>query len=202
MTESLAAAGQSDAVTAPRVDATTGHRTEASGMPDRLTTAARAIADHRDRVARLVHRLLGWSVDTEDVVQDVLVTALAAVHRFRGHASIATWITRIAINTCRRHHRRRTVRAWLRGQPYDAVGEPPAAPDRTDPDDADKLVRVRRAIRHLRPKYREVVVLWYLEDMPTDAVARVLGVSRGTVETRLTRARRSLKHALADFAEV
>ena len=68
---------------------------------------------HRDRVARLAGRLLGWSPDVEEVVQEVFVSALTAMGGFRGRSSIETWLTRITINKCRNHQRRGFLRLRL-----------------------------------------------------------------------------------------
>ena len=54
-------------------------------------------------------------------------------------------------------------------------------------------------VRALRPKDREVIVLFYLEDFSAQRIAELLGISRGAVEVRLHRARAQLKHQLADF---
>src|SRR5262245_61165392 len=65
---------------------------------------------HQDGIARLVHRLLGWPSDVDDVVQDVFVDALRNLNRFDGRSSVLTWLTRLTINRCRTHQRRQ----WLR----------------------------------------------------------------------------------------
>jgi len=67
------------------------------------------IAEHHDRIARLVHRLGAWSADTEDVVQDVFLTAWENLRKFKGQSSLSTWLSRIAVNRCRWHYRRRLV---------------------------------------------------------------------------------------------
>jgi len=59
--------------------------------------------------------------------------------------------------------------------------------------------QVREAVAGLPPRYREVVVLRYLEELPIAEVAEALGVKRGTVEVRLHRARGRLKGKLADL---
>ena len=51
------------------------------------------------RVTRLVHRLLGWPADVEDVVQDVFVAVLSNLQRFRSDSSFSTWLTTISCCT-------------------------------------------------------------------------------------------------------
>jgi RNA polymerase sigma factor (sigma-70 family) len=159
------------------------------------------VRTRRETVARLVGRLLGWTSDVPDVVQDVFVSALSGIGRFRGDSSVDTWLTRIAINTCRKHQRRRLVRwiAWRR------QAEEPACVGTAGPDSAamgrETFEQVRRAVRNLPPRYREVVVLRYLEDLPITEVAELLGLSRNAVDVRLNRARSRLKDALAPLLE-
>ncbi|MCZ6683421.1 MAG: sigma factor, partial [Planctomycetota bacterium] len=82
--------GVNDAVPTDRAPADRGRAA--------LDTLVRA---HREPVARLAGRLLGWSPDVEEVVQEVFVSALTAMGGFRGRSSIETWLSRITINKCR-----------------------------------------------------------------------------------------------------
>jgi RNA polymerase sigma-70 factor (ECF subfamily) len=60
---------------------------------------------------------------------------------------------------------------------------------------------VRRAVQALPVKYREPVVLRYLQELPTDQISRILGISKNTLQVRLNRARARLKEKLADLLE-
>ena len=64
---------------------------------------------YQGRIARLAYRLLGWSGDVDDVVQEVFLAALRNAGSFRGEASLWTWLTRITLNRCRTHQRRRLM---------------------------------------------------------------------------------------------
>jgi RNA polymerase sigma-70 factor (ECF subfamily) len=154
------------------------------------------ILRHRPVVSRLVARLNSWSGDSEDLVQEVFLAALHGAGRFRGNSRISTWLMRICINVCRQHHRTRMLRAkfwktWLTN--------PESAPT-TDAsqhvEQNERSQRVTRAVGRLKGKYREVVVLHYLQEMSIDDVAAVLKLSRGAVEMRLHRARQMLGEML------
>ncbi len=67
---------------------------------------------HGDAVTRTARGLLGWRGDVDDVVQDVFVAALEKSPRFRGHCSLRTWLTVIALNRCRTYQRRQRI--WRR----------------------------------------------------------------------------------------
>jgi RNA polymerase sigma-70 factor (ECF subfamily) len=151
---------------------------------------------HAPRVRRLAYRLLGWHGDVDDVVQDVFLAALTSIKRFRRDASIATWLSAITINRCRAHRRKRLLqlRWFQRGVRFD--DEPPA--DQTSLND-ETSARVRHAVRALRLKDREVIVLYYLEKLSAANIATLLRISRGAVEVRLHRARGRLRESLAEF---
>src|SRR5262245_50155020 len=82
--------------------------------PSSGLTFEQLVAQHQSRVARLAQRLLGWrDADVQDVVQEVFVCAWAHLASFRGESSIETWLTRLTINQCRSHRRRRLARVSL-----------------------------------------------------------------------------------------
>ena len=149
-------------------------------------------------VARLAARLMGGSGDAEDLVQDVLVTAIESRKQFTGTSKLETWITRIAINRCRAHRRKQWLRwrllaAWAQRRPVDGSFAPPAASAAIE---QERAALVRAAVARLPAKSREAIVLCYLENMTAAEAAEALGVARGAIEVRLTRARRQLRALL------
>ncbi len=156
---------------------------------------------HRRRITRLVYRLLGWSDDAEDVVQEVFLSALKNIKAFRGESGLSTWLMRIAVNKCRSHRRSLRVRLRLLAGAAERVRRTRSARPEDASADAETFRRVRRAVRALPVRYREVVVLRYLEETPTTEVAEILGISQAAVDTRLHRARRRLKDLLGDIME-
>lgn len=162
------------------------------------------VEQQQANVARLARRLLGWSAnaaDIDDVVQDVFVAVLKHLDHFRGESSVATWVTRITINACRAHRRRRLMRlGFLRRWMPQAPKSPEPGPSRDERDETNQ--RVRQAVGGLPSKYREVIVLRYLQEMDVDGMARVLGASRSAIEVRLHRARMMLKDELKTLMDV
>ena len=148
---------------------------------------------HRERVAGLAFRLLGWRHDIEDVVQDVFVIALENLPKFRGESRLRTWLFRITANRCRRALRRPRL---LRG----IVNSPPVASE-GERLDRETAAQVRAAVAALPVRDREVVVLRYLEDLPIEEIGQLLGLSRNAVDVRLNRARRRLRPALSSMLE-
>ena len=156
------------------------------------------VALYRTRVARLAHRLLGWAGDPEDVVQDVFLAALRNASRFRGRASLWTWLATITVNRCRRQLRRQALwRRFMftRGREQSAM----AADGGALADETNR--RVRQAVAALPARDREVIVLYYLEECPASEIAELLGAKPNAVQVRLHRARAKLNEALAEFME-
>ena len=166
-------------------------------------TFEQVVEQQQANVAKLARRLLGWSAhsaDVDDVVQDVFLAVLKHLDRFRGDSSMATWVTRITINNCRAHRRRRVMglgllRRWMTQAP--TSHEP--GPSRDERDETNE--RVRQAVGGLPSKYREVIVLRYLQEMDVDVIAEVLGANRSAIEVRLHRARAMLKDELGTLMD-
>lgn len=177
-----------------------------AGVPDEHLLAARCVrgevgafgelvAVHQQRIAALAYRLLGWRGDVEDVVQDVFLAALCKLPEFRGECRMSTWLYRITVNRCRRRPR---VLGRLRPR---ALGPHAAASPTQDAQQRETHAEVREAVRRLRPREREVVVLRYLEELPIDQIGQVLNLSRNAVEVRLSRARQRLYDRLRGLLE-
>jgi RNA polymerase sigma-70 factor (ECF subfamily) len=155
-------------------------------------------------VAALANRLLGWPGDVEDVTQDVFLAAFVGLKKFRRDCSMKTWLFTITINKCRSYRHKRKLRL-LRAIPIstDDIGKRLPSAETTDKKTADieTFEQVRRAVAALPAKYREAVVLRYLQELPTDEISRILGISLNTLQVRLSRARERLKQDLTELME-
>lgn len=156
-------------------------------------TAQRQLFDrYRDRVYSIaLHYLRGDEAAALDVTQDVFVKVFRAIGSFRQDARLSTWLYRVVANRCMDELRR--SRRWL------SFGDlPPAQHPRVSQDTHDELQPdVARAIQALGPKLRIVVLLRHFDDLSYDEIATTLGLSAGTVASRLSRAHASLARALA-----
>jgi RNA polymerase sigma-70 factor (ECF subfamily) len=158
------------------------------------------------RVTRLVRGYVRNEHDAQDVVQDAFVKAFSRLDRFDGRSAFFTWLYRIAANTAMDHNkkwRRRPPSLPLEG-PRGEDGDPPgAAPPAPGPSPVQGAMggelrrRIDDALDALPDIYREIVVLREMEGLSYEDMARALGLSRGTVESRLFRARERLRAALA-----
>jgi RNA polymerase sigma factor (sigma-70 family) len=154
-------------------------------------------------VARLVRRLSAWSGDCDDLVQDILVTALIKRQTFDGRSKLETWITRITINRCRAHYRKQ----WLRRKLFRTWAERQEPKQKSNvsgeeaAEESERAQLVRGAVAELPQQAREAVVLCYLEGLSVAEAAEALGIRRGTLEVRLTRARKLLRASLSNLID-
>ena len=156
----------------------------------------RIVEIHSEGVGVLANRLLCWGGDVEDVVQDVFLAAFVGLKKFRFQCSLKTWLFTITINKCRTHRYKRMLRLRRRrGMAENCAAGGKDAAGRVL--DAERFAGVRRAVERLPMRYREPVVLRYLEDLETDEISRVLGISKNALQVRLSRARKLLKGHLA-----
>lgn len=154
------------------------------------------VALYQGRVARLARRLLGWSGDVDDVVQDVFLAALAKARTYRGTASLWSWLTAVTLNRCRSHHRRSALFRRF-GLSVARERQSPAAGVSSESDES--AARVRQSVAALPVRDREVVVLFYLESRPVSEISVILGTSPNAINVRLHRARARLKTSLQDL---
>jgi RNA polymerase sigma-70 factor, ECF subfamily len=157
-------------------------------------------------VYNLAMRLLGDPSEANDVVQEVFLKVFRNVGSFRGQSSLKTWVYRITVNeahNARRwffRHRRSEVE--LDSDPYEARSWKETIPDssRSPYDtvcDNEQHALIEAALGRINPIFREAVALRDISDLSYDEIAEVLGVSLGTVKSRILRGRDALREELA-----
>ncbi len=160
---------------------------------------ARIVDLHQPRISRLAFRLLGWRGEVEDVVQEVFVAAIQGLHRFRGQSSLATWLMALTINQCRRQRRRRLFQWVFWSRRKAEAGATNAAPADQAVIGGERAGQVRQAVANLPARYREVIVLRYLEELDIEQITQMLRLSRSAVEVRLCRGREQLREVLREL---
>ena len=133
-------------------------------------------------VFRAAYLMSGDRGLAEEATQEAFARALARWGRLRSQPWAGGWVTTTALNSARRHLRRRrpTMPANVR-----------------DGEDEATRLDVHAAVRGLPARQQEAVVLHYLLDMPVAETAAAMGCDQGTVKTHLSRARAALLRALS-----
>jgi RNA polymerase sigma-70 factor (ECF subfamily) len=144
------------------------------------------LGEYRDRVFRLACSLLGNEASAEDATQEIFLKIWKALPGFRGQSAVSTWIYAIARNTCLTRRRMEGAHRTL------SLDEARAAEIPARQSAAGSDAGVRALIDRLPPRYRSVLVLYYLEDRSYQQVALALDLPMGTVKTFLHRAKKDL----------
>ncbi|MFG3604226.1 RNA polymerase sigma factor [Micromonospora chersina] len=141
------------------------------------------------RLVVQLYAVTGDLSEAQEAVQEAFTRALTAPRRLAALDNPEAWLRRVAVNVARsRHRRRRLLDTLLR-----RLGPPPTVADRSP-----EHLALLAALRGLPEGQRQALALHYLVDLPVDEVAMTLGVSPGTVKSRLSRGRQALAALLAD----
>ena len=166
------------------------------------------VAERSGEIYGLLYRLTENAEEARDLTQETFLRAFQNIAHFRGEADLRTWIYRIAINQARNRwrwwrRRRRDVTVSLDapdgpfGQPLNATlrAEQSVDPERqTLAHEREKVLR--SALKTLGRAYRETVILRDIEGFSYEEIATTLGISVGTVKSRLSRGREELRRKL------
>jgi len=157
------------------------------------------VVRHQDRIYTAVLRFCGDEEDARDIAQRAFVNAWRRLDSFKGDSAFSTWMYRIAFNesvSFRREGGRRRV-VPLQGRDGEAGPEP--ADDRRPGDRLEveeSRRQVQEALNQLDPEERKILILKELEDRSYDEIAEILEIPKGTVRSRLFRARDALREKL------
>ena len=158
------------------------------------------VLKYQDRVYSLAYRLTGNPEDAADVAQEAFLKVYRNIDGFRGGASFYTWMYRIAVNTVisrRRYDSARPQPVSLDAADLEGRAASSAAPDPSDAASRAELQRlVAEAISRLEDPHRVLIVLRDIQGHDYDEIAEILDCPRGTVKSRLHRARCALRQAL------
>jgi RNA polymerase sigma-70 factor (ECF subfamily) len=174
--------------------------------PDRLLVTQAAagsreafdelVRRYRRRMYTLVRALTGGDSEAEDLVQDIFVRAFRAIGGFRGDSAFRSWLYRIAVNVVHSYLNRRRAREVAFGIAEDAT----AVDNVANTDDLERTVLRRqvidRALATLPEDLRVLVVLRDVQGLKYEEIAKIVKRPRGTVESRLFRARQRLRPML------
>jgi RNA polymerase sigma-70 factor (ECF subfamily) len=173
---------------------------------------ARLVTLHEGMVLNLAARLLGDMEEAKDAAQEVFLQVYRTLGRFEGRSSLKTWIYRIVVNHCRNRHRwwrrRRRDRSITLDDmsPADAAQLSAHGAAEADPFEECRRREQERGVRAapcaLSFDHRTVLLLREVEGLTCEEIAEALGLPEGTVKSRLSRARESLRRCLLPTLEV
>jgi len=178
---------------------------------DDLDAFDEIVARYKDEIYNYIWRMISNHDDVEDLAQEVFVRAFAAIKSFRRESNLRTWLYRIATNLCVDRYRRKglekqSIVPLEREESEEGQSKSIDLPDDTyDPqriyERSELQTEIQKALMKLPEKQRAVVLLFDLEGMSYEEIARVLDCPIGTVKSRLFNARLSLRKLLRPYME-
>lgn len=158
---------------------------------------------YQDKIYHLAYRMLNFSSEAEDVVQDTFLRVYMNLDRYDENQKFSTWIYRIATNLCIDRLRKRKPNYSLDAEMPDGEGSDWYSLLKSDQETPEEEIvlsetqgQIRQAISGLPEKYKSVVVLRYFHDMSLQEIGEVLNMPVTTVKTRVHRGREFLRKKL------
>lgn len=164
-------------------------------------------------IFHVAYRMLGDSAEASDVVQEIFLKVFRNIGGFKGEAALKTWIFKIAfseiLNRLRWWKRRHRFATMSLDEQPNGNGSNPGqyvASAGPNPEQAlqskEEEIAIQEALGKLSKDHRSIIVLRDIEGFSYTEIADVLGVSIGTVKSRLARARGDLKKSLMRYLSV
>jgi RNA polymerase sigma-70 factor (ECF subfamily) len=145
-----------------------------------------AVRKYADMVYRLAVVNTNHAPETDDIFQNVFMELFRHQNSITSEEHLKAWLIRVTINECRSA----MSLPWKKRRVgMDALPEPSEKP-------AEDHSEVTQAVLELPPKYRQVIHLFYYEDLSIREIAEAMHLSEGAVKTRLSRGRDLLKKKL------
>jgi RNA polymerase sigma-70 factor (ECF subfamily) len=168
------------------------------------------VARYWNRIYSMVNQLLRNPQDAEEVTQDAFIRAHRGLDKFRGDSAFSTWLYQIATNLARNRY----WYWWRRKRDKSVSFDAPIGPDNETtladiipaevetPGDItvtqEFVTRIGKGMERLGAKHREILILRNVKNLSYEEIADILGISIGTVKSRIARARESLRAKLGD----
>lgn len=158
---------------------------------DKLEQLMNTYGDYMVRMCYII--LKNWSL-AEDAAQETFIKAYQHMDSFRGESSEKTWLTSIAMNVCKNYART----SWFRKVQIGiekVEGQYSMEEGLLEQINQSELLK---QVMTLSRKYREVILLYYYQELKTWEIAEILGISESGVKMRLSRAKGKLKEDLKE----
>jgi RNA polymerase sigma factor (sigma-70 family) len=165
------------------------------------------MSKYQSRIYALLYNMTSNKEDAEDLLQEVFLKGYKALPKFKGQSSFYTWIYRIAVNTAINFVKKRKRTQGLSLDHLDlGIERDPALVQMASQETPDRnmglkelQINLNKALQTLSENHRMVVVLHDIQGLPHHEIGAILGVSSGTVRSRLFYARQQLQAHLSEI---
>ncbi len=153
----------------------------------------------KDMVYSVALRYSGDAAVAQDVTQDAFLKLFVGIKSFRGGSGFNAWLYRLVVNSCFDHKRKSRRFLPLLDEAI-AILQAPGASAFDEAARAEVSHHLRAVLADLPDEQRMLLVLRYTQGLAYDQIAEILGITHGTVASRLNRIHRTLERRLARFA--
>lgn len=167
-------------------------------VEDKETLIDEIMNQYGQEILQLVYSYVNNKEVAEDLTQDIFVKCYKSLHTYKGKSKLRTWLWRIAINHCKDY-----TKSWYNKKVI--VTENESTYTGVQKENVEQTViqndedrRLASAVMNLPIIYREVIYLFYFEELPIKDIAMVIEVKENTIKTRLKKARELLKKGLEE----
>ena len=131
-------------------------------------------------------------LECEDDINEAIQQTIILIYQLRNENKVGTWIMRILINQCKKIYKQNELRNRKNVNLEDNIEKININEEKNDYSFVDN------AIHRLDAKYREIIILYYYDELKIKDIAKVLKIPQGTIKTRLNRARKKLNEILEE----
>ena len=150
--------------------------------------------DYATDLKRIAFLYVNDMYECEDIIQEVFISCYQNLSSFKHESSYKTWLIRITINKCKDYKKRWSVKKLF----Y----KPIISPDFTAPSSEEQFINEQYSrnmieqIANLPTKYKEVLILYYYQQMSMTEVSEILNVNINTIKSRLLRGKKILRNKI------
>nr|WP_255723510.1 sigma-70 family RNA polymerase sigma factor [Sporosarcina sp. ACRSL] len=150
--------------------------------------------DYATDLKRIAFLYVNDLFECEDIIQEVFISCYQNLSSFRHESSYKTWLIRITINKCKDYKKRWSVR--------NLFYKPIISPDFTEPSSEEQFINEQSSrsmieqIAKLPTKYKEVLILYYYQQLTMTEISEILNVNMNTIKSRLLRGKKILQNKL------
>ncbi|WP_312475254.1 sigma-70 family RNA polymerase sigma factor [Neobacillus sp.] len=151
------------------------------------------IGDYSEEIKRLAYSYLKDWTTSDDITQEVFIKCYQKMDTFRGESSYKTWLYKIAINLCKDYLRSKWYRHILPSDFYKVRFKSNTLSPEEQFISKSEDIELSQMVLSLQAKYREIIILYYYEDLKINEIVQLTGINSETIKTRLRRAKKILE---------
>ncbi|WP_244971252.1 RNA polymerase sigma factor [Vallitalea guaymasensis] len=168
------------------------------------------IIKYEKRVYNIAYQMFGNEHDANDMAQEVFIKIYKSLDKFNFKSSFSTWIHRITVNTCIDEYRKKKKNNKVESmdesmEQQDGVIHKQFVDKGLTPEEKviknENILFIRESINELKEEHKMIIILRDIKGYSYDDIADILGISIGTVKSRISRARLSLKKIIIEKKE-